>query len=71
MIITLEKTPVYLDPDEALLFLAFQKNYHVVAQVLGVMDSLGIKTLANGSLTLDFNSDGIIQHSSVTKHYRK
>ena len=70
-IIIEEKLPVYLSTDEAKLFLAFQKNYHTIAQVLGVMDSLGVKNMANGSLTLDFNSEGMIQHSSITKHYRK
>lgn len=70
-IIIEEKTPVYLSPDEAMLFMAFQKNYQVVARILGSMDALRINDISNASLTMDFDRDGLITHSSITKHYRK
>lgn len=66
-----EKTPVYLSPDEAMLFMTFQKNYQVIARILGSMEALKVNDLSNGTLTMDFDSGGVIQHSSITKHYRK
>lgn len=65
------KTPVYLSPDEALLFIAFQKNYQLIANILGTMDSMGFTNLRSASVALDFDANGAIQHSSITKHYRK
>lgn len=65
------KTAVYLDPDEAMLFVAFQKNYRTVAHILGSIDALGLNSISNASLTMDFDRDGIISHTSITKHYRK
>ncbi len=70
-IIIEEKTPVFLSPDEAQLFVAFQKNYQLIANILGNMDSLGLSNLRNASMVLDFDMNGVIQHSSITKHYRK
>ena len=72
MQITIEqKTPVYLSPDEALLFMAFQKNYQVIARILGHIDALGIRNIANSSLVLDFDKDGMVAHTAITNHYRK
>jgi len=71
MQITIEqKTPVYLSPDEALLFMAFQKNYQIIAHILGTMDSLKIGDLSNGRLEMDFDKTGMVTHTSITKHFR-
>lgn len=71
MIIIEEKIPIYLSQDEAMLFVAFQKNYQVVAYILGTMEALRLNEIRNASLTMDFDPQGSITHSSITQHYKK
>ncbi len=66
-----EKTPIWLSSDEALLFKAFQQHYQVVARIIGSMEALRINDIANASVVMDFDANGIIQHSAITKHYRR
>lgn len=70
-IIIEQKTPIYLSSDEAMLFMAFQKNYQVIANIIGSMDALRVNNITNSTLTMDFDREGLIAHSSITKHYRK
>lgn len=70
-IIIEQKTPVYLSPDEALLFVEFQRRYQTIASIIGNMEGMGLINLKNSSLTLDFDMNGVIQHSSITSHFRK
>ena len=69
-IIIEEKIPVYLSEDEAKLFIAFQKNYIVFAQLLGYMESTGTSNLKNMSIVMDIDNDGKVGHTAITRHYR-
>lgn len=71
MELIIEKIPVFLTADEALLFRQFQERFQIIASIVGSMDALNIKDIKNASLTMDFDGNGIINHSSITKHYRR
>lgn len=70
-IIIEQKIPIYLSEDEARLFVTFQKNYQVVARIIGSMDALNLTEIKNASLLMDFDQNGTINHSAITKHYRR
>jgi len=65
-----ETTLVYLTPDEALLFVEFQKRYHIIAQLVGCMESLNLSDIKNTSITMDTDEQGRVKHTAITKHYR-
>lgn len=65
-----EKIPVYLSPYEAGVFVKFQEHFTLIAHVVGVMDSLGLKDLNNANILMEFNNEGLIKHTAITKHYR-
>lgn len=68
--IIIEKIPVYLTADEAMLFVEFQKNYQIIAHLLGYMSSIHADTLKNTHLAFDIDNEGKISHTAITKHYR-
>lgn len=65
-----EQIPVYLTPDDARLFVEFQKRYQVIGQLLGSMDALKISDMKNVSIVMDLDGAGKLQHTAITKHYR-
>lgn len=64
-------TTIFLEDEEAKIFLEFQKRFNVIASIVGTLDTFNTLDLKNSSLTLDFDNNGIIAHSSITKHYRR
>lgn len=70
MIETRQNVQIDLKPEEAMLFVEFQKNYQVVAYLLGYLSSLKIAEMNNTNLTMDIDSNGKVSHTSITKHYR-
>jgi len=65
-----DKIAVYLDEQECFLFKLFQENYTLVAHILGTMNSLKLNGLTNCNVSMDFDAQGLIQHTAVTKHYK-
>jgi len=63
-------TPVYLTPDEALLFIEFKKRYHIIAPLIGYMETMRIPDLKEASVVMDIDSSGKVSHTAITKHYR-
>jgi Holliday junction resolvase len=63
-------TPVYLTPDEVLLFIEFKRNYKIVAYILGFMESLHLEDMRETNVVLDIDKTGIISHAAITKHFR-
>jgi len=61
---------VELTEDEQHLFIEFRRRADVIAYLVGYMESIGVFDLANASITLDIDKDGIVQHTSITKHFR-
>ncbi len=61
---------IELSKEDALLFKAFQENYQVVAPIVGFMDSLKMADLKNMTIQMDIDKNGVINHSSITRHYR-
>ena len=62
--------PVYLTPDEARLFIAFKKDYKVIAYILGFMESMNISDMKETNIVLDVDKVGNISHAAITKHFR-
>jgi len=62
---------VELTNEDALLFKEFQKHYELIAHILGVMTQLNINVLTNCNVSMDYDSNGIIQHTAITKHYKR
>ncbi len=65
------QTTILLTSDDALLFVLFQKHHELIAYMAGYLESMGTDTLRNSQVVLDIDSNGSINHASVTKHYRK
>jgi len=64
-------TKIELTDEDALLFIKFQQHYDTVGYIIGFMESTGILNVKNSSITMDIDKDGIIQHTSITRHFRK
>lgn len=63
-------TNVQLTDEDALLFIQFQKNYQILAPIVGYMTSLKIIDISNSQLVLDIDSQGKVGHMAITKHFR-
>lgn len=59
-------TPIFLTPEEAILFVQFQKHFALV-QLLESIKAFDIK---NGSVTLHFDSYGKIASIDKNEHLR-
>ena len=60
-----------LTEEDAKLFILFQQHYNLVAYLLGAMDKLKLQDLNMCNVQLDYNAHGLIEHSAITKHYKK
>lgn len=63
------KTMVELDDTEALLFIEFRKHIDIIGYLVGYLQSFS--DINNCNVSLDIDKDGIIQHTAITKHFRK
>lgn len=61
---------VNLSQEEAFLFAEFQKRYEVIAQLVGYMETVRIFDLKNMSIQIDIDSNGIVKHTAITRHFR-
>lgn len=61
-----EKVPVFLTPEESILFVEFQKRY----TFMKLMESLGAFSLKNASLEIHYDSLGAIAKIDIHNHYR-
>ncbi len=59
-------TPVFLTPEDVLVFQAFQKHYTLI----GLLDSLDVFGIRNGSVTIHFDTNGKIGSVDKHQHYR-
>lgn len=59
-------TPIYLSPVDAEAFKKFQKHYNLI----GLMESLGVFSITNGSAEIHFDSQGNIGSVDIRRHYR-
>lgn len=64
--ISIEKTPVYLTPDECEQFVIFQKH----RALIGLLDSIGAFNITNGSIRIHFGSLGRIVGLDKQEHYK-
>lgn len=64
-------TTISLSDEDAVLFIAFQKRYEVIAPLVGYMDSLNLIDLKNMSIVLDIDPQGVVGHMAITRHFRK
>lgn len=62
---------IELTEEEALLFAKFREHQEVIGYLLGYMESIHVYDLKNMSLTMDIDNNGIVQHTSITRHFRK
>lgn len=62
---------VELTEEQQYLFLEFMKRADVIGHIIGFMDSAGLFDMKNASITLDIDKDGIIQHTTITRHFRR
>lgn len=62
----MDKIPINLTPDEALLFVTFQKHHALIA----LLDSIGAFDIRSGSVTIHFDSVGRISTAETNRHYR-
>lgn len=67
----MKTTKVELTEQEAHLFREFMKRYEVIGYLVGYMESFGMFDMRNANISIDIDNDGIIQHTSVSRHYRK
>lgn len=65
-----KKILVELTAGDAILFQEFQRRYEVIAPLVGYMDSLKVLDLRNMSLQFDIDKNGVISHTSITRHFR-
>ena len=63
-------TNIELTDEDALLFIQFQKNYSVIAPIVGYMSSLQIIDIKNTQIVLDIDQAGKVSHMAITKHFR-
>lgn len=66
MQIVIEKTPVYLTPEECEQFITFQKH----RALIGLLDSIGAFKITNGSVRIHFGSMGHIVGVDKQEHYK-
>lgn len=64
-------TQIELTDEEGVLFLKFREHQEVIGYLLGYMESLNIIDLRNMNITLDIDGNGLVGHTSMTKHFRK
>lgn len=62
---------VELTNEEALMFRKFQEYHEPIGYFLGYMESLKLVDLRNMSIQMDIDNNGVIAHTSITRHYRK
>lgn len=60
-----------LNNEEAVLFLKFRERQEIIGYLIGYMDSLNLVDLRNMSVTMDIDNNGIVGHTSITRHFRK
>ena len=65
-----QTTTILLTSDEALLFKKFMQYHEVIGYIVGYLDVMGNDRMRNSQIILDIDKDGIINHSSITKHFR-
>lgn len=61
----IETTAIYLTDIEARQFIDFQKHYTLI----GLLESLNVFNLKNGSCEIHFNSLGEIKGINIHTHY--
>lgn len=61
-----ELTPIYLNQEEAMLFVAFQKRYAFIE----LLESLKVFDIKSGSITVNFDSLGAIGSVDIQRHFR-
>jgi hypothetical protein len=61
---------IQLSEEDALLFTKFQQHHETIGYLLGYMESLKLIDLRNMSVTMDIDNIGIVQHTSITRHFR-
>jgi len=66
-----KSTKIELTDEDAMLFMKFQQYYDVIGYLIGFMESTGMYNIKNSSITIDIDKDGIVQHTSITRHFRK
>lgn len=59
-------TVIELSPQEALLFVAFQRRY----PVFNVLEQLGAFDMKNGSVTINYDANGAVSSVSLNKTLR-
>lgn len=62
----IDKTPVYLSNEEALLFIEFQKRY----AFMKLLESIGAFQIRSGSVTIHFDALGGIGSVDKQEHYK-
>lgn len=65
-----KKILVELTGPEAIMFREFMKRYETIAPLLGYMDATGIFDLKNMSIQIDIDKNGVVGHTSITRHFR-
>ena len=61
----MEQTTIFLSPEDAQLFVQFQKRYLFVK----LLESLGVFDLKKARVTIDFDKFGQIAGLDINKHY--
>ena len=60
------KTTIFLTPEDAVLFIAFQKRFAFIK----LLEETGALDLRNGSLELHFDHTGAISSVDIHRHLR-
>ena len=61
---------IELSEDQAKLFLEFQKRHEAISYLLGYMESVNVFNLKDMHIELDIGHTGMVEHMSITRHYR-
>jgi hypothetical protein len=64
-------TTIHLTSDDAELFKKFMQHYDLIAYFVGYLEVMGTDRITNSQIVLDIDSDGIITHTAITKHFRR
>lgn len=64
-------TNVELTDEDAIMFLKFRERQALIGYLVGYMDSLKLVDLRNMSITMDTDNNGMVGHTSITRHFRK
>jgi len=62
---------IELTDEEILLLRSMQKHMDVIGYMTGYLDTLNIYDLKNCQIVMDVDENGIVRHTSITKHFRK